>query len=203
MSRTVQPISQYGKADEWDYQAAKKIPELMRQIARTFYHGIRFEDSANAIRSMGGINHYISTNETAMSGAAITPKVIHDAMQTCFEAGGNPSLLICNAWQKRKLNAMFEGPVRTTRDETTGGVRIETIVTEFGELDILMDRWCPPANLYIVESRYIGFLPYDPFFWETLAKTGDADKAEVIGEYTLVVKNEQAHAKITGASTTS
>lgn len=205
ISRTQQKIAQYGKAGEWDYQAAKKLPELMRQMARTFYYGVRAEDNTTGagIRSMGGLHQFISTNTSDLSSAALTRKDIHDMMQDCWDQGGNPNLLICNAWAKRKISDMFEGYVRTTRNESTGGVIIDTIATEFGELDILMDRWCPTDRLYIVESQYIGFLAYDPFFWETLAKTGDADKGQVVGEYTLVVKNEEAHGMIYGISTSS
>lgn len=205
ISRTADKISQYGKGGEWDYQAAKKMPELMRQMARTFYWGVRAEDDTTGagIRSMGGLHQFISTNSTNLASAALTRKDIHDEMQDCWDEGGNPDLLICNAWVKRKISDMFEGYVRTTRNESTGGVIIDTIATEFGELDILMDRWCPSDRLYLVESQYIGFLAYDPFFWEMLAKTGDAMKGQVVGEYTLVVKNEQAHAMIYGISTSS
>lgn len=201
VTRSADKIAQYGKASEWDYQAAKKLPELMRQMERTFYRGVRFQ--SGTIRSMGGLDHFISTNATALSGAALTAKDIHDLMQSCWDGGGNPNLLICNAWLKRKISDMFEGFVRTTRNESTGGVTIDTIVTEFGELDILMDRWCPADQLYIVETKYIGFLPFDPFFWEKLAKTGDAEKGQVVGEYVLVVKNEAAHGMLTGVSTSS
>lgn len=205
ISRTADKISQYGKAGEWDYQAAKKMPELMRQMARTFYWGVRAEDATTGagIRSMGGLHQYISTNTTDLAEAGLTRKAIHDEMQNCWDEGGHPNLLLCNAWLKRKISDMFEGYVRTTRDESTGGVIINTIATEFGELDILMDRWCPTDRLYLLESQYIGFLAYDPFFWEKLAKTGDAEKGQVVGEYTLVVKNEEAHAMIYDISTSS
>lgn len=201
ITRSADKVSQYGKSTEWDYQAAKKLPELMRQMERTFYRGVRFQ--AGTIRSMGGLDHFLSTNVTDLAGAALTRKDIYDLMQDCWDNGGNPSLMICNAWVKRKISDMFEGYVRTTRDESTGGVVIDTIATEFGELDILMDRWCPSDQLYVVEAKYIGFIPYDAFFWEKLAKTGDAEKGQVVGEYTLVVKNEKAHGMLTSISTTT
>jgi len=69
-------------------------------------------------------------------------------------------------------------------------------------LNVLMSRWCPSSRLYIVESQYVGFLAFDPFFQEELAKTGDSLKGEVVGEYTLVAKNDKAHAYIYGISTT-
>jgi len=203
ITRTQQKITQYGKTGEWEYQAAKKMPELLRQMNRTLYRGVRKEVSGSAIRSMGGLDTFITTNTTDMSGGALTRKAVEDMVQDCWAAGGFPDMLVCNAWLKRKLSAMFEGFVRTERTEKTGGVQIDYLATEFGELGTLMDRWCPPEKLYVVESKYIGFIPYDAFFWEELGKGGDADKAQIVGEYTLIVKNNAAHGQLYNVSTTS
>lgn len=204
ITRSQDKIAQYGKTTEWEFQAAKRMPELLRQVERTFFLGVRKEDnSTNLVRAMGGVETFVTTNTTDMEGGALTTKAVHDLVQDCWSAGGFPSLIVCNAWVKRKLSSLFEGFVRTQRTETTGGVRIDTIATEFGELDVLMDRWCPAAKLYVLQPEYIGFLAYDSFFWEPLAKVGDAEKGQVVGEYTLVVKHNTAHGYLENISVTS
>ena len=216
ISRTMNKLSQYGKVgDEFDYQAAKRVPEMTRLIEKSFFHGVRASGSGTAsARAFGGMDYFMElasasvaggvvANTQSLSGSAITRKDIEDTIQSCWDDGGNPNLIICNGWVKRKIDAMFEGFVRTERQEDRGGVMISTIDTNYGSLDILMSRWCPKTKMYIVESDYIGFLSYDPFFQEMLAKTGDAVKGQVVGEYGLVVKNAGAHGRISSISTTS
>lgn len=216
ITRTMNKISQYGKVgEEFDYQAAKRVPEMTRLIEKSFFLGVRASGKNTAsARAFGGLDYFmelssasvaggVAANTTSLSGSALTRKDIEDCIQSCWDDGGNPNLIICNGWVKRKIDAMFEGFVRTERSESRGGVMISTLDTNFGSLDLLMSRWCPKSKLYIVESDYIGFLAYDPFFQEMLAKTGDAVKGQVVGEYGLVVKNAGAHGRISSISTTS
>jgi hypothetical protein len=205
ITRTQDKIAQYGKpASEFDYQAAKKVPEMTRLIEKSFFLGVRASGSGTAsARSFGGLETFVTDNTTSISGAAITRKDIEDCIQSCWDDGGNPDLIICNGWVKRKIDAMFEGFVRTERSEERGGVRISYLDTNYGPLMVLLSRWCPKTKLYVLESQYIGFLAYDPFFQEPMAKVGDDKRGQVVGEYTLVCKNDSAHGYISSISTTS
>lgn len=203
ISETANRVQQYGIAAEWDYQVAKQLPQMLRLMERSFFRGYAQAGSATVPRMMGGLNYFLSTNTVSLSGAALTRKDIDDLMQDIVESGGKPTLIICNNWVKRKINSWYEGFVRTERTEDTGGVKIDYIETEWGELAILRSQWCPVHDLYILQPEYIGFLPLREFYSEPLAKTGDAMKGQLIGEYTLVVRNEQAHGRITSISTTS
>jgi len=202
VTRSGNKISQYGIAEEFDYQAAKRVPELSRLIEKSFFRGQRKAGSATTPRGFGGLETFITDNTANLSSAALKQKDLEDEIQKAWEDGGQPDLLICNAWVKRKISGFYAASVRTTRDEKRGGVTIDEVDTEFGTLGILMSRWCPSSKLYIVEAQYIGFLAFDPFFQEELAKTGDSVKGQVVGEYSLVVKNDKAHAYIYGISTT-
>jgi hypothetical protein len=128
---------------------------------------------------------------------------LEDKIQSAWEYGGMPDLIVCNGWVKRKISSFYAGAVRTTRTEGTGGVVIDNIETEFGTLGMLMSRWCPSDELYVLSSEYVGILPFDPFFDEPLAKDGDYEKGHIVGEYGFVLKNEKAHAHITSISTSS
>jgi len=202
VTRSQDKISQWGLTEEFDYQAAKRVPELSRLIEKAFFRGQRKAGSATTPRAFGGLETFITDNTVNLSSAALTRKDLEDAVQSAWEDGGAPDLVICNAWVKRKITGFYEAAVRTGRDESRGGVTITEVETEFGVLNVLMSRWCPSSRLYIVESQYVGFLAFDPFFQEELAKTGDSVKGEVVGEYTLVAKNDKAHAYIYGISTT-
>jgi hypothetical protein len=50
----------------------------------------------------------------------------------------------------------------------------------------------------MLDSRKVGFYTLRPFFQKALAVTGDSQKGEVVGEYSLLVANDKAHGYIYG-----
>lgn len=203
VSRSQNAVESYGMGAEYNYQVEKKFAEQLRLLEKTLYHGPRNAGSSTTARSMGGMTTFITDNTASLSSAPLTQKDLEDKIQACWEDGGMPDLIICNGWVKRKISSFYAGSVRTRRDEKRGGVIITDIDTEFGSLGILMDRWCPSDELYIVQSDYLGVLPFAPFFDEPLAKDGDYEKGHIVGEYGFVVKNDKSHALLTGISTSS
>ena len=181
-------------------QKAGALPILLEQ---SFYYGMRAAGSATTARAMGGFNQYVTTNVTDMASAALTRTAIEDKMQACFEAGGSPDTIICGAWARRKISSFYEDVIRTERSETRGGSTITTIVTDFGELEVMYDRWCPSDELYIIEPNKMGWLTFRSFDVKDRASTGDYMIKDVIGEFSFVLANEEAHARLHGFSTTS
>lgn len=203
VSRTMSKISQWGIAGEYEYQRNKKVPELSRLIEKAFFLGQGKAGSATTPRAFYGVIALITTNTSTLSTAALTRDNLEDAVQTCWNYGGKPDLIICGAWVRRKISSFYEASVRTERSESRGGVVIDFIETHFGTLQVLMSRWCPTDHLFILESDHVGFLAFDPFFSEPLAKDGDYERGEVLGEFGFVLRNEKAHAYIKGISITS
>lgn len=71
---------------------------------------------------------------------------------------------------------------------------ITRINTQFyGDLELLTSRWCPPDKAYMLESGKVGFYTLRPFGFHDIAKSGDSFKKEVVGEFSLMVANDQAH----------
>ena len=66
---------------------------------------------------------------------------------------------------------------------------------------MVMDRWCPVTEAYILESGKVGFYTLRSFEMKELSRAGDSLKGEVVGEISLLVANEEAHGKITGITT--
>ncbi len=209
VSRTQNKISQFGISAEYDYHVQKRFKEQLRLLEKTLFDGARNagtnQTASNTLdpRAMGGFRTFITDNTASLSSGPLTQKDLEDQIQACWTDGGNPDLIICNGWVKRKISSFYAPYVRTVRTEATGGVTIDQVETEFGTLNILMSRWCPSSQLYVVSSEFVGVLPYEEFFDEPLAKTGDYERGQVVGEYTFVVKNDKAHARIMSISTTS
>lgn len=200
ISGTRQVVSQYGVSNEYEREVEKAYLELMRHLELAAFYGQR---GTTTSRSMGGLGYYITTNATASFGV-LTQKGIEDKVQAAWEYGGKPSLLICNAWVQRKIRDMYVGHYRTMKDDARGGIMVDKIlVPPVGEVDLLVDRFCPTGHLYLIDPNKVGYVPVREFFDEPLAKTADAESGQVVGEYSLVLQNEKAHAKITGISTSA
>ncbi len=112
-----------------------------------------------------------------------------------------PQLIMCGAFNKRLISSWFAGGVRTERSEATGGVVINKLDTDFGTLEIMMNRRMPVDEVYIIQKEKVGWVTLRDWFVEPLAKDGDYRKDEIIGEFGFVVENESAHAVITDTAT--
>ena len=66
---------------------------------------------------------------------------------------------------------------------------------------MIMDRWCPSSHAYILDSRKVGFYTLRPFHWKELGATGDSKKADLVGEFSMLVANDKAHGYIYGITT--
>ncbi|MCS7038028.1 MAG: DUF5309 domain-containing protein, partial [Caldilineales bacterium] len=73
-------------------------------------------------RVMGGLPVFVTQNTLSLGNGPLTQTALENIVQQCWEAGGKPDLIVCNAWAKRKITSFYTSSVRTTRDETTGGV---------------------------------------------------------------------------------
>lgn len=204
ISRSDSRLNRYGIANLVEYEIDKKMKELQRDLTRLPYYGKRAAGTATTARGSGGLDTFISTNLTTLSGSpALTQKNVEDSVQTCWDNGGSPNLLVCGAWAKRKICDMYTGQVQTLRNDTMGGVTINRIMTQLGiEMDVLVDRFCPTTKIHILQADLISFVTIDEFFYEDLGKTKDtAAYGQIVGEYGFAQADQKKHAMITGIST--
>jgi hypothetical protein len=68
---------------------------------------------------------------------------------------------------------------------------------------VVVDRHCRAGYMYLLDTRYVGYLTIDPFFFEMLAKTGDFVSGQTVGEYGFACAYNKAHSIISAYSTTS
>lgn len=203
VSGTQQAISQHGIDDEFQYQANKAVPHLLRLVERAAFHGVRAAGSAGSPRSMGGLGAFITAN-TLDAGGAIAKADVDALMEEIIMDGGYPDLLVMNPRVANDLRSLLDNSsfVRVSQSENKLGLdAIERVVTQYGELELVMDRWCPAHTAYILESGKVGFYTLRGFEAKELARSGDSLKGEVVGELSLLVANNKAHGMITGITT--
>jgi hypothetical protein len=197
----------YGMSDQMQYESAKSIPEMMRLIERTLQYGKRAAGSTTTPRMMGGYQDFITTNKgsgsaiSASSSAGIAQ--IEDAVELAYNAGGSGDYLaIVNPATYQKIKASYDSSayVRYAPEQNRFGTLVDTIVTPFGNVSFVIDRWQLSSLIPILKLDNVGMLTLRPWQVEDLAKTGDSEKKQLIGEFTFCLKLEKSHALMTAVS---
>ena len=146
-----------------------------------------------------------------VSATPPTLDTYNNLFQKAYDNGGLGDVIsatiACNSSQKRNLTATYAAayaksdPLAGTRN--VGGVNLTTIETDFGTLNIMLDRQLPQDALTIVSLEQLApfFLEVDGkghFFEEPLATVGSAKRSQLYGEIGLEYGNEKAHAQLRG-----
>ena len=138
----------------------------------------------------------------------LTKSMVDDLLQTVYDNGGitesaTATLLVGSA-QRRKVTAAYVASSYVTKELSgnVGGVTVDRIQTDFGVLNVMLDRFMPPDTLAVVSLEqcrpvFLEIPNKGHFFAEPLAKTGAQDKVHLYGEVGLQYGNERAHGKLT------
>ncbi len=214
VSGTDMTASHLGLADEMDYQKQERLRELLRDLENTVINGGQPtsspQGSDSARRSMKGIIQHLSTNVFRVGdsgfpiGSDLNESKINYALRNIWEASnGNVDLIVVGGFQKRKINA-FSSESRTFgANDTTFTDMVSIYESDFGICRIITTRWMPQDAALLLDSSRIKVLPLAgrSFHFKPLASGGDYECGELIGEYTLELKNEAAHGLIRDLST--
>ena len=214
VSGTDMAASQLGLSDEMDYQKQERLREMVRDLENTVINGgqpaSNPEGSGSVRRSMQGIVQHISTNvfNTGDSGfptgTGLDEAKINYVLRQIWEnSSGNVDLIIVGGYQKRQINAFSADSRSYGANDTTFTDLISVYESDFGVCKIVTTRWMPQDAALLVDSSRIGVLPLAgrSFHFKPLASSGDYECGELIGEYTLELKNEAAHGIIRDLST--
>ena len=197
MSRSEQQVTRYGVSDEFAKQVYGRSVENVITREQAYLYGQYNNDTSNKRRSTGGLNYHITSNTD--TSTTLTVSALEALQQKCYNAGGMPDLLIANPASFATLNAVSDsGRVRTVIDDPRRGrVPVASVFTEFGETQMLRNRWCHAETAFLIAKEGISRRVMQPLVVEALAKTGDSDKVQIVCEEGLQVKGEQHMGKFT------
>jgi hypothetical protein len=192
----------YGVDDKYTYEVKKWLKTLAIRLDKTIaQNNFRFEDSTNSSRIMGGLSYFITTNDINVGGA-LSESNLNTQIKACFDNGGEPNTIVVSTDQKPKITALVAASQRWYKqgdlDNLTVGASAKRYISDFGDFNIVVDRHLPAGQLFILDTSTIKVITGKPFTHELLAKTGTADKGEIVGWYTLEVKAEQHSAFMFG-----
>ncbi len=207
-SATAGKVSQYGN-NSMAARKAKGVIDMMHQIEKGVLRGV-----LNAANSLGST----STTRTMKGLRSFITTVNSTVAANSFAA--NPHLYIGNVWQQAFNNGanvggetwgIVAGPTfyanicdlndtKVTVDQ--GSEEFKRVVTNyqgpFGRAEVFLSRVLPATELILAPRERLAVLPLNgrSVNIEDMAKTGDNEKALVLGEYTLEVYHEQAMARL-------
>lgn len=201
---TTQAIKKWVPGDDLDREIGKALKAAWMQWERSLYHGRKVQPTATVAGAMDGILVGITTNAYAKAGAYLTEEFILQAMQDSWNAGGKIDTLVLNAFQKRQINKFLDSQRMTTRTDRIAGSIVDTYTSDFGTADIVLSRQAPADTVMLLERDRIKFGPlvgHPLSVGEVESGTRLKESRQIIGQYTAEVRNESAHAKITGLAT--
>lgn len=138
----------------------------------------------------------------------LTEAMILDLLQLVWDNGGisvsETATLMVNSTLKRALTQIFitaRGFQETSRN--VGGVNMMTFESDFGVLNIMLERSMPSGAVQVVSLDECApvFLPIPDkgfLFVEPLAKVGAAERSQIYGEIGLRYGNEASHGRLLG-----
>ena len=202
VSTTDDVVDKAGRTTETAYQLAKASSELKRDM-----ESILLSDQAGgaggtgSARTLKAIQQWLTTNVVDAAGA-FTEDQLNEAVLEAYQSGGEPSMLLVSPKNKQAVSKFagiaeqrFQAP---SNKPTTIVATADIYMSDFGTLSVVPDRFLDDDVALVLDPSMASVAYLRPFKKTKLAKTGDSEKYMMNVEYTLVVKNEAAHAMING-----
>jgi hypothetical protein len=204
-------VKQLGLADEMDYQKQQRTRELLRDLENCVINGrapaASPQGSVTVRRTMRGVMSFVTTNQFVPgangfpSDPDITEEQVNMALREIWkQSSGQVDLIVIGAVQKRRLNQFLLPSRRFTAEDERFKDLVSIYESDFGVCRMVLSRWVPAGTVLFLDSSRIEVMPLAgrSFHFKPLASTGDRDTGQLIGEYTLELRNENAHGVITG-----
>jgi hypothetical protein len=201
-------------ADEMDYQKQERLRELLRDLENTVINGVSpaaaQQGSGTVRRTMKGILPSLTTNlfEPGENGfpsdSSLTEAQLNLALRLIWEnASSRIDTIVCNGYQKRRINSFITSSRSYSPGDETFRDLVGVYESDFGVCRVILSRHVPTDTVLLLDSGRLDVLPLAgrSFHYKPLASTGDYESGELIGEYTLELRNEIAHGAITALGT--
>ena len=205
VSTTDDKVDKAGRSTETAYQLSKASAEIKRDMESILLSD-QAKDAGNntTARKLGGLATWLTTNVVDTAGAAPTEDNLKEAVLKAYTAGGEPTVLLVSPANKQVVSTFPGIAEQRFQAPGTGQTKIigaaDMYMSDFGQLSVVPDRFLSNDITYVLDPSMANVAYLRPFKSTKLAKMGDSEKTMMNVEYTLVVKNEAAHAMITNVT---
>ena len=194
VSGTQRKVDNVGGADEFAFEMKKKMLEWkLGAESDLILQSATSGDATNA-RKMNGLIAAITTNRVTGSAStiALTEAKFNDLLQTIFESGAIVSSVYVNGFNKRRITQFTTSNVRQLAMGETLKNRVSVYESDFGTVDIVLDRYIPVTTGIMLKDELFRKAWLRKPSTYPLAKRGDLDEFQIVGEWTLEHLNERA-----------
>ena len=215
-------VNSAGRNNEMAYQISKSAKELKRDMESILLANQAKAAGAavNTARALGGIESWITPNTSIGTGSAANPtgdgsdartdgtqrafaeSQLKEVVRECFDSGGDPSMIMCGAFNKQVLSGFTGGSTRFDPAENKRLVAsVDVYESDFSTLQVVPNRFQRSRSVYVIQPDMWGVSFLRDFQLSDLSKTGDAEKKFILAEYTLESRNEGASGGIFDVTT--
>jgi hypothetical protein len=200
-----------GRKDELAYQISLKSLELKRDMETALTQNTTaVTGNSTTARQLRGLEGWIATNNSlGATGAApnyntntaptdgtqraFTEALLKDVLQQIFNQGGEPDTIMVGGSQKQTFSSFTGGSTRFDKSEDKSvTAAVDVYVSDFGTMNVVPNRFQRARTAFVLEMDKWKLATLRPFETVELAKTGDAEKREIVVEYTLEACQEKA-----------
>jgi len=229
ISGTLESVDKAGRKSEKAYQLSKASAELKRDIEYALTRNQA--SSAGGVgtgRALASLESWLSTNKTSLgtgtaqttagfaAGVVAAPvdstvqgtftKAGLDAViQACWTQGGEPDTIMVGPFNRTIISGFSGISTLQTDANAKGDVTLIGAVdfykSNFGILKVVPNRFQRDRTAFVLDMQYWGVSFLRELVMNSLGKTGDNDKAQMVTELTLVSKNQAASGKVTDLTT--
>jgi hypothetical protein len=216
VSGSQQAARTIGIADELDYQKQERLRELLRDLEHSVINGVSAvsdpQGTGTVRRTLQGILPSIQTNQM-VPGSGLVPLgsgpgqnemdegVLNGALRQIWEqSSARVDTILVGGKQKRKINAFASDRRGFNAGDSRFQDLVSTYESDYGVARIVLSRFVPEDAAILLDSSRIEVLPLEgrSFHFKPLASTGDSEVGQLIGEYTVEMRNENAHGIVRG-----
>jgi len=216
---TQEAVDKAGRASEIAYQIAKKAKELKRDLESSLTsNNAEVTGSATAARVMGGLRSWVATNDVmGTSGTSgglgntaagngtqrvFTESLLKSVIKSVWNAGGNPTMIMVGPFNKQKLSGFTGNSTRFDAGaDATLYTSVDVYASDFGQLQVVPNRFSRDRDAWVLDMDYFGVAFLRDFTMHEIAKTGDAEKRQLLLEATLESRNEAASGVVADVTT--
>lgn len=226
VSSTNQAVNGVADAQTVAKQVAYKLSEMKRDMEKMLLDNVAASaGSASTARQTAGLPAFLTTNTargtggadgtTSGSGSAgypdaaatdgtqraITETLLKGVIADCWDAGAEPSVVLCGSSQKQTISGFTGNATRYKEAEDSKlNAAIDVYISDFGELQIVPARHIRSRDVFVLDPNYAAVAYLQTAKQEPLAKNGLSERRLISAEYGLQVTSEKAHGVIADVS---
>ena len=201
VSATADAIGTYGRAKETAHQLAKALKEIKRdaEYALVGVDQAAVSGSGSTARQMASVINQITTDKP-QAGAALTEAALLDAGETAYANGSDVDTLMIKPGDAQ-IVAGFSASAGRNREIAQGKTLVNAIdlyVSPYGEYRVVLNRHLKSDTALLIDPSMFKTCTLRPFTRTLLAKNGDSDRHQIVGEMSVKHMNFADSVKITG-----